>query len=168
MLGYAPKLEYAYTFEPDARTYKKLSAFCESYGGAVKLYPQNIAAWAESTTLIFNSSSNRNSGAFAPDTNAKTVEIKADSLDNVLNGLPIDHIKYDVEGAEKQALEGSEKTISKHHPSLTVSIYHRSEDIFELPLQVHELNENYKLYIRRYPYVPAWDLELICIDPLSE
>ena len=168
MLGYAPKLEYAYAFEPDARTYKKLSAFCESYGGAVKLYPQNIAAWSESTTLTFNSSSNRNSGAFAPDTNAKAVEIKADSLDNILNGLPVDHIKYDVEGAEMQALKGSEKTISKYHPSLTVSIYHRSEDIFALPLRLYKLNKNYKLYIRRYPYVPAWDLELICIENPSE
>lgn len=163
MLEYAEKLEYAYAFEPDARTYKKLSAFCESYNGGARLYPLNVAAWSHEDTLIFNSSSNRNSGAFAPATNAKTVEITANSLDNVLNGKSVDHIKYDVEGAEKQALEGSQSTICVYSPSLCVSIYHRSEDIFALPLQVHKINPSYKLYIRRYPYVPAWDIELICI-----
>ena len=162
MMEYAPKLEYAYAFEPDAKTYKKLAVFCESYQGKVKLCPMNIAAWSERTTLIFNSSSNRNSGAFAPTTNAKTVETIADSLDNILNGKAIDHIKYDVEGAEKEALIGSKNTVLAYSPSLTVSVYHRSEDIFALPLQVQEMNPSYKLYLRRYPYVPAWDIELIC------
>ena len=163
MLGYAPKLERAYAFEPDARTYKKLSAFCESYQGNAKLYPLNVAAWSREETLIFNSSSNRNSGAFAPTTNAKTVEITANSLDNVLSGSSIDHIKYDVEGAEKQALEGSVNAIRAFHPSLCVSAYHRSEDIFALPLQINSIYPDYKLYLRRYPYVPAWDIELISI-----
>ena len=162
MLSLAPNLEYAYAFEPDSRTFKKLSAFCDSYNGSAKLYPQNTAAWSNNETLIFNSSSNRNSGAFAPLTNAKTVEIQADSLDNVLGGKKIDHIKYDVEGAEKQAIIGSQQTIDKFSPSLTISVYHRSEDIFALPLQIHKLNPSYKLYLRRYPYVPAWDIELIC------
>lgn len=162
MLSIAPQLEYAYAFEPDAKTYKKLLAFCESYSGTAKLYPKNIAAWSDSKTLIFNSSSSRNSGAFAPIKNARSVEISADSLDNILDGRSIDHIKYDVEGAEKEAIIGSQKTICRFSPSLTVSIYHRSEDIFEIPLQIHSIDPSYKMYIRRYPYVPAWDIELIC------
>ena len=162
MLNTAPALEYAYALEPDTRTYKKLEAFCQSYTGKAKLYPKNIAAWSKKDTLIFNSSSNRNSGAFAPTTNAKTVDIDADALDNILDGAQIDHIKYDVEGAESSAIEGSAQTIHRYSPTLTVSVYHRSEDIFELPLQIHALKSDYKLFLRRYPYVPAWDLELIC------
>ena len=162
LLKIAPNLEYAYALEPDTRTYKKLLSFCENYQGNARLYPENIAAWNKKETLIFNSSSNRNSGAFAPMTNAKTVEIQANSLDNILCGAPIDYIKYDVEGAEKQAIEGSVNTITKFSPALDVSVYHRSEDIFELPLMINRINPNYKLYLRRYPYVPAWDLELIC------
>lgn len=162
MLSIANDLEYAYALEPDAKTYKKLLAFCESYTGNAKLYPKNLAAWDKEETLIFNSSSNRNSGAFAPATNTKTVEISASSLDTILNGNKIDHVKYDVEGAEKQALEGSRLTICNYSPSLTVSVYHRSEDIFEIPLQIRSINQGYKMYMRRYPYVPAWDIELIC------
>ena len=163
MLDYAKDLECAYALEPDARTFKKLSAFCEGYEGKARLYPLNLAAWSHEDTLIFNSSSNRNSGAFAPTTNAKTVEIAANSLDNVLNGKSIDHIKYDVEGAEKQALEGSRQTIKYFTPSLCVSAYHRSEDIFSLALKVNSICPEYKLYLRRYPYVPAWDIELLCV-----
>ncbi len=163
MLEYAPNLKCAYAFEPDTRTFKKLSAFCDTYKGAATLYPLNVAAWSHEDTLIFNSSSNRNSGAFAPATNAKTVEIKANSLDNVLNGNSIDHIKYDVEGAEKQALEGSVQTIKAFNPTLCISVYHRSEDIFEIPLQINSIYPEYQLCLRRYPYIPAWDIELICI-----
>ena len=60
MLEYAPALEYAYALEPDARTFKKLTTFCESYVGNAMLSPLNIAAWSGEETLIFNSSSNRN------------------------------------------------------------------------------------------------------------
>ena len=58
MLEYSSNLEYAYAFEPDLKTYKKLSAFCENYQGNAKLYPLNLAAWSITETLIFNSSSN--------------------------------------------------------------------------------------------------------------
>ena len=84
------------------------------------------------------------------------------SLDSVLCGQQVDYIKYDVEGAEREAIEGSRETITSHRPALLVSAYHKSEDIFALPLQIHALRPDYKLYYRRYPYIPAWDLNLIC------
>jgi FkbM family methyltransferase len=163
ILSVSPNIEKIYALEPDRRNYRKLSEFCESFEGRAKLTPINAAAWNEDTTLIFGNEGNRNSGIFAPTKTAKTLEIAARSLDSVLSGEKIDYIKYDVEGAEREAIIGSQKTICAHHPALLVSAYHKSEDIFALPLQIHELNPEYKLYYRRYPYVPAWDLNLICI-----
>ena len=95
---------------------------------------------------------------------AKMAEVKALPLDLVLAGARVDYIKYDVEGAEREAIEGSRETILSHRPALLVSAYHKSEDIFALPLQIHTLRPDYKLYYRRYPYIPAWDLNLICIQ----
>ena len=89
--------------------------------------------------------------------------MSARSLDSVLCKEAVDYIKYDVEGAEREAIIGSQKTILSRRPALLVSAYHKSEDIFALPLQIHALRPDYKLYYRRYPYVPAWDLNLICI-----
>jgi len=72
----------------------------------------------------------------------------------------IDYIKYDVEGSEKEALEGSARTIREDKPDLLISLYHRTEDLHELILQVKALCPEYRLYVRRYPYIPAWDLNL--------
>ena len=89
--------------------------------------------------------------------------LKSNSLDNLLSGKSIDHIKYDVEGSEREALLGSAQTIKAHAPKLLVSLYHRSEDMFALPELVEELNSEYTLYLRRFSYIPAWDLNLYAI-----
>ena len=72
-------------------------------------------------------------------------------------------IKFDVEGCEKEAIEGAEKTIGRYKPKLILSLYHRTEDLLELPLKIKELNPDYKLYLRHHPYIPAWDTNLYCI-----
>ena len=75
----------------------------------------------------------------------------------------MDYIKYDVEGSEKEALEGSAETIRRSRPELLVSLYHRSSDLFSLVLFVHKLMPDARLYLRRFPYYPAWDLNLYAV-----
>ena len=156
---YAPQLSHVTAFEPDRRSFRKLSEYCETVT-EFNINKVNAAAWDCEATLVFGDEGNRNSGIFAK---GRSVKVVARSLDGVLNGDAVDYIKYDVEGCEKEAIAGSQSTILTHRPRLLVSVYHRSEDIFALPLQIHALRPNYKLYLRRYPYVPAWDLNLICI-----
>lgn len=163
ILNISPNIKKIYALEPDRRNFKKLDAFCSQYEGNTKLIPINAAAWCSDTTLVFGDEGNRNSGVFAPTKTAKTVEVSARSLDSVTGSADIDYVKYDVEGAEREALIGSAETISRCRPALLVSAYHKSEDIFSLPLLVKSLCPDYRLYYRRYPYVPAWDLNLICI-----
>ena len=154
-----PSIEKIYALEPDRRNFRKLSEYAESITSP-QIIPINAAAWYERTTLTFADSGSRNSGAFAK---GKQIEVNAISLDEVLAGDSVDLIKYDVEGAEREAIIGSAQTIRSFCPRLSVSVYHRSEDIFALPLQIAALCPHYKLYLRRRPYVPAWDLDLICI-----
>ena len=163
VLSLSPDVQKIYALEPDRRNFKKLNTFCLEYQGNTELIPINAAAWSKNEALIFGDEGNRNSGLFAPSTTAKSIEISALAPDGVFENDKIDYIKYDVEGAEREALLGSKQTIAKHRPALLVSAYHKSEDIFSLPLLVHNLNPEYKLYYRRYPYVPAWDLNLLCI-----
>ena len=160
LLNYSKSLSYAVAFEPDRRSFKKLNEYCETEGRIKELHPIHAAAWSEDTVLSFSNEGNRNSGLFAK---GKVEEISARSLDSVLDGHGVDYIKFDVEGAEAEALKGCADTIKLHRPKLLVSIYHRSEDIFALPLMLAEMCPDYKFYLRRYPYVPAWDLNFICI-----
>ena len=98
----------------------------------------------------------------------KVAEVPVRTLDAVIaevwGNAVVDYIKYDVEGAERDALRGSRAIIARHAPSLLVSAYHRSEDIFALPLLVHELHPGYRLYLRRMAGVPAWDLNLYAVE----
>ena len=74
---------------------------------------------------------------------------------------PVDFIKYDVEGSEREALEGSRQTILRSYPKLLVSIYHRVDDFFALPLLLKRAFPQYNhFYLRRDAGIPAWDLNL--------
>ena len=64
-------------------------------------------------------------------------------------------IKLDVEGAERKALQGARKTIKRDRPRLAVSVYHKAEDIIELPAYILSLHEDYRLYLRHYQMSPC-------------
>ncbi len=160
LLEFAPNLEFAAALEPDGRNFRKLSEYAQGED-RLHLELHNVGAWNHADTLFFDGSGNRNANISSA--GKKTKEVKVDALDNILQGRSVDYIKYDVEGSERQALEGSRETITSYAPDLLVSMYHRSEDIFELPLLIHEMNPKYKLYLRRFSYLPAWDLNLYAI-----
>ena len=160
LMRYAPRLREVTAFEPDRRSFCKLCEYCDTLGNTLKINKVNAAAWCCDATLTFGDEGNRNSGLFA---RGKSIEVAATSLDKALDGKCVDYVKYDVEGCEAKALVGSSQTILKHRPRLLVSVYHRSEDVFTLPLQIKALRPDYKFYLRRYTYIPAWDLNLICI-----
>ena len=156
-----PNINKIYAFEPDARNFKKLFAYCNDLNG-IDTFPYNCAVCDCDKTLEFASSGNRNSsGASKGSFQHKTVQIEEKAIDNIISN--VDFIKYDVEGLEYKALLGSKELIRAYQPDLLVSMYHKSEDMYELPILVSELNPSYKLYLRRLPYIPAWDLNLYAI-----
>lgn len=141
--------------EPDRRNFRKLTKACESLDN-VSLF--NCAGWCEDTTLTFSDSAGRQAML-----SRKGIDVKARSVDSITDGRRTSFIKYDVEGAEQKALEGSVRTIKQYKPKLKVALYHRNEDIFSLPLFIRELNPSYKFYLRKLPYIPAWEINLYCI-----
>jgi len=155
-----------FAMEPDARNYQKLAQYAAEET-RVQVTPICAGAWSENVTLTFEKSGNRNASF---DQNRSTVlgarpvklsEISARTLDSVLDGKGVDYIKFDVEGSEREALLGSRETIARDHPTLLVSLYHRSEDLFSLPLLIKECFPSYSgFYLRRFGGVPAWDLNL--------
>lgn len=165
LLQYAPNLERIYALEPAKRNYEKLLARAQSEGFAPRLTACQAAAWSCDTTLTFRDEGNRNAGlgdtVSAAGGKIRTVEAR--SLDSILDGARVDYIKYDVEGAEREALLGSKRTIAAHRPTLCVSAYHRSEDLFALPLLLEALCPDYRFYLRRRRGVPAWDLNLYAV-----
>ena len=64
-------------------------------------------------------------------------------------------IKMDIEGAEKEAILGAENIIRIQKPKMAVSIYHKREDIWELPKLLLEMNPEYRFYLRHYSFRDA-------------
>jgi FkbM family methyltransferase len=85
------------------------------------------------------------------------------SLDEVFASLPLDEyptfIKMDVEGAEKEALTGAARVIGTARPKLAVCVYHKPEDIYELPRIIQCFNADYRFTLKHHsPY--RWDTVL--------
>ncbi len=145
-----------YAFEPDRKNFRKLCRFTD---GMKNINTYNAASWCIDTQLPFAHKSGRQS---ALNPNSATM-IEALSVDSVLKKKPATIIKMDVEGFEREAIWGSAYTISHYSPKMMIALYHRNEDIFELPLLIKMLNPNYKLYIRHQPYIPAWETNLYAV-----
>ena len=98
--------------------------------------------------------------------NTPTIKKNAITIDKFVeenNIEKIDYIKMDVEGAEKNILEGSIKTIKKFKPSLAIAIYHGGklfmEDFYNIPIFIKNIiNEDYEYYIRTFS---PWGCETI-------
>ncbi|MBQ8372185.1 MAG: FkbM family methyltransferase [Clostridia bacterium] len=154
-----PRLRAAVAVEPDPRTFRRLEKYVATIGD-IDVRTVNAAAWECDGEGSFISSSNRNSSVNSTSSyqhrDTDVVLVAPDSL-----GFEADFIKYDVEGAEAEALRGSHRMIEEGHPTLLVSLYHRSRDIFALTNYLKEKYPFYRIYLRRTRCVPAWEIALV-------
>ena len=163
---YFPNLKKVVAIEADKRNFKKLSKYSEAEAD-IKIESINAAVWSECGAGSFSSSGNRNSSVNSTSSfEHKEEETSLISVDS-LSEKP-DYIKYDVEGAEYEALVGSLETIKSSRPCMLVSLYHRSRDIFALVNLLSENLDCYNLYLRRLMCVPAWDLDLLAVPREKE
>lgn len=164
LFSYRPQVKRTYAIEPDTRNFKKLSGFVEKENLGRSVIPINAAVWNFDGSGGFSGSGNRNSSV----SSTVSYESRAENtalvrIDTVVKES-VDYIKYDVEGAEEEAIFGSDALITTSKPGLLISAYHRSRDIFYLPELVKRLYPFYSLYIRRTMCFPAWEIALIAID----
>lgn len=148
-----------YALEPDSVNFRRLT---KNTAPLKRIELCNAAAWNVNTVLEFADRSGRQSGLAAqtgirPSKVKQVAAITGDSLCS-----DADYIKMDVEGVEKQAIEGCRHSL-QNGAKLAAALYHRNEDIFELPLAVHEINPKLRLYVRHLLYIPAWETNLYAV-----
>ena len=139
------KYEKVYAFEPDLDNFHR----CESYVQSLHLDNielMNAGLYSNSGIVYFNADGNGGSHV------SLNEEDKIDvlSLDEYLKGEKVTFIKMDIEGSELSALQGAKETIKKWRPKLAISLYHKKEDVFEIPAYILGLVDDYQLHVRHY------------------
>lgn len=76
----------------------------------------------------------------------------------------VDVIKMDIEGAEVQALAGAAGVVREFRPTLTISAYHRDDDLWTIPEKIKSLNSDYKLYFGHHSPI-QWESVYYAVQP---
>lgn len=150
-----PSYKKIYAAEPDKKNFEKLKKNTQLLKNITRL---NVCISDRTEEILFSKHGGRNSTI---DINGATV--RCTCVDDILGNNNVSYIKFDVEGFEQKALKGASETIKHCKPKMLVSCYHRSEDIFTIPLLVKSIRDDYKVFIRHNPYIPAWDTQFYFI-----
>lgn len=145
-------------YEPNPKIFSVLQQNTAKYRNVV-LKPFGL--WSNSSTVKFVDSNILKPGSariLSEDDNngdlpvgkSEIMKIMATSIDEDFPDETITLIKMDIEGAEILALRGAIKTIIRCRPKLVISAYHKRNDLFEIPLQIHQSVPDYKLYFRHF------------------
>lgn len=149
-----------YCFEPDVTNIHKIKT-----NNAIVNYPNNqlhivpLGVWNEKKTLKFSNVGGEQGNI----SDAGTVSIDVDSIDNFFATNPehITVIKMDIEGSELQALIGASNRIKQDKPLLAICVYHKLDDLIEIPQFIHSLVPEYRFYLRPHISTPT-ELVLFC------
>ena len=170
-----PQIRSVVAVEPDKRNFRKLSETVRSHFPSDVSDPSSGSFGKISVSCVRALISDRDGTAFAPRNRGRGVhetgssengeELTAVSLVTLLQDQKAGLIKMDVEGNERKAIEGGREILLRDKPDLIVSCYHRSEDLFSLPLLIREIVPEYKVYMRHHPHLLCWETEYIFTCP---
>ena len=153
-IKYCPDYKNIIALEPDGRNFKKLTQNTENVKNITLI---NKAISDEAGVISISKNKGRGNSL-----SGKTVEIKTATIDEISKIITPTFIKMDVEGAELSAILGGQEVI-KQRPKLHIAAYHRSEDLFLLPLKIKEICPEYKIFMRKHKALPAWDINFIFV-----
>jgi len=140
-------------FELDRKTFNTLKTNVDQLHCKNKIKLINMGLWNESTTVAFSS------GGLGSTIGHGSFTAKTTTLDEVCKQEEVTFIKMDIEGAELNALKGCANIIREQAPKLAISLYHKIEDLWEIPIYIKYLNPDYKIYLRHYSNV---DDDTVC------
>ena len=118
----------------------------EIKSGRVVIRQAALAAFCGSAAFSFNAaypSFGQLGGKEAKEDLSVQVEVPVETIDHICDALGLNRvifIKMDIEGAEIQAVEGARGVLTKHHPKLALTTYHRQYDFQCLQAILSSLN----------------------------
>ncbi len=138
-----------YAIEPDNKNYRDLTEYLLSLDNDIKekITVKNTALYDEDTAeiMLYELSG---PGTFISDIGK--LNSPSISIDKLLDGKKATMIKMNIEGSEMGVLRGAEKTIKNYAPIVSVAGYHKTSDLWEIPLLLKNMRDDYSIYLRSY------------------
>ncbi len=141
------KIKKIYAFESDPENCKKCRAYFEENGWNDIVQLVEKGTWEKQTSMWVKNAQWKAGSSVCEEGD---VQIELTTIDNEVGDDKVTFIKMDIEGAELKALKGARKTILKNKPRLAICIYHKPEDICEIPEYLLSLVPEYRFWIRHY------------------
>jgi FkbM family methyltransferase len=149
-------------FEPDTLNFQKLELFRAALPHSIRTRIElcNAGLWSQSTHLKFAVTGTLGSALATGEGN----EVPVVALDDYLQTSSPLFIKYDVEGAEHDALLGARRLLKRSNATLAVAVYHQPDDLWSLPSLIQTINPDYRFALRSH-MDDGTDLMLYALPP---
>jgi FkbM family methyltransferase len=138
------RLAQIIAIEPDPANAVILRASCTKTAEVHQVLLGSAAGSARFNGMATMASSRSDAGA---------LELPVVTLDELTAGKFPTFLKLDVEGDELAALHGGVEMLRWAQPVVAVCVYHRPEDLWTIPLFLHEVLPAHRIFIRAH----AWD-----------
>ncbi|MBR3296184.1 MAG: FkbM family methyltransferase [Clostridia bacterium] len=145
-----PEHSRIFAMEPDRKNFRKLVSNTMDIPYTTLC---NACSGSADGSAYFAQKAGRNSSI----SQKGNIKVPMYTVDSMVCDSHVSYIKMDVEGNEADSIRGAAGTIKKDHPSMLISAYHRSEDLFSLPLLVDSISGGYRILMRHHRYIPDWD-----------
>jgi FkbM family methyltransferase len=154
-------VQHIYATEPDAYSRGLLDRYL---AGMSRELREKVTVWPyalgkERGTVRFSAV-----GDVTSKVGGEGESVECRTLDDLPWSVPPTYIKMDIEGAEPDAIAGGAQLLEKHKPVVVACLYHRSEHLWQIPLLIHFLAPDYKLYLRRYAE-ENWETVCYAVPP---
>ena len=152
-----------FAIEPDPDNRADLQAWAgsldKSIGSRITALPYGVSDRDE--RISFQATNTMGSSFLAGEGNSS---IECRKLDTLFAAESPTYVKMDVEGVEAQALAGGAEVIRSKHPVLAICLYHRCDDLWQLPSLIHSIYPDYRLFLRRYAE-DCWEIVCYAVPP---
>ncbi|MBQ3330069.1 MAG: FkbM family methyltransferase [Ruminococcus sp.] len=153
-LHYSDGYESITAVEPNHKNFRKL---CEHLAGVENATAIN-AGIADREGVMYVTEGGGRMAALNPRGGREVPVTTVDAVDCAPT-----YLKADIEGMESAMLRGAVRTLREYKPKLNLAAYHRTEDLFTLILRLHEIAPDYRIFLRKHPYIPCWDLNIYAV-----
>lgn len=139
-----------YSFEPNPNSFELVQKNAARYDPEKTWFvPVPLAVGNKEEMLPFNPCPTHPGGSGF--TNSGTIQVPVVTLDNWCeeNGVVPNFIKMDLEGAEGIALLGAERIFTEHKPRFAICLYHKLEDMWQLPRLLKAYCPEYRFWCKK-------------------